>query len=398
MSTYNIHQQSLVDASSETRPLMLERGNYIPWASRFKRYLNRKRENRKWLNKVINEGPYKFKEFTPSKTKPPRMQTEEDLTGDDLKYYEAEIEAMNLILISILNDIYNSVDACTTTQAMWQRYVTQVRLAKKLTKDSYDDLFDYLSQYEKLVNASRAKKLEKSHDPIALVAHMGFLFQNFITLLCHTSFFSSITQCFSNPTNDRLRTSSNTKNQAIVQADRVNIQSRNSGNDDINTRRSFVLEEVIEVSKDEAGLTLTDEQNDFLFADATLMGEIKKLNENICLMARTQPTNIDSDAGPSYDSAFLIEVQTPSTSYVNPLFAKDNQEQKYPKQPKIINNTIGDDQIDIIFDEPNVDVNSGSVEHDNNVQASYALEQLALNAYKEAEKQQINADKEKTTK
>ncbi|GJU58220.1 hypothetical protein Tco_1235986 [Tanacetum coccineum] len=110
-------------------------------------------------------------------------------------------------------------------------------------------------------------------------------------------------------------------------------------------------------------------RNDFLFADASRMEEIEELSANICLMARIQPTNFDSDAGPSYDSAFLSEVQTPSTGYVNPLFAKDKQEQKYLKQPKIINNIICDDQIDsnIIFDEPNKDVNSGSVEYDNNV-------------------------------
>ncbi|GJZ54379.1 hypothetical protein Tco_0609264 [Tanacetum coccineum] len=83
--------------------------------------------------------------------------------------------------------------------------------------------------------------------------------------------------------------------------------------------------------------------------------------------------NDEGTSWPRYDSAFLSEVQTPSTSYVNLLFAKDKQEQKYPKQPKIINNTIGDDQIDsnIIFDEPNEDVNSGSVKYDNNVQESY---------------------------
>ncbi|GJZ80500.1 hypothetical protein Tco_0645494 [Tanacetum coccineum] len=77
------------------------RGSYIPWASCFRRYLNRKRETRKWLNKAIDEGPYEFKVFTPSETEAPRMQKEEDLRGDDLKHYEAEIEAMNLILISI---------------------------------------------------------------------------------------------------------------------------------------------------------------------------------------------------------------------------------------------------------------------------------------------------------
>ncbi|GJZ77278.1 gag-pol polyprotein [Tanacetum coccineum] len=56
-------------------------------------------------------------------------------------------------------------------QPEWLKYVTEVCLAKILTEDTYDDLFDYLQQFEKLVNASRAKKLEKSHDPLALVAY-----------------------------------------------------------------------------------------------------------------------------------------------------------------------------------------------------------------------------------
>ncbi|GKA74071.1 retrovirus-related pol polyprotein from transposon TNT 1-94 [Tanacetum coccineum] len=525
MSTSTTHQQSLADAGSETRHPMLERGSYIPWASLFRRYLNRKRENRKRLNKAIDEGPYEFKEFTPSEYEPPRMQKEEDLKGDDLKQYEAEIEAMNLILISIPNDIYNYVDACTTAQAMWQRferlmrgtvqnklmndlerngiifpkftvntkllnwlqpkwlkYFTQVRLAKRLIEDTYNDLFDYLQQFEKLVNASRAKKLEKSHDPLALVAHTGSSSRTtspyYVThhslvvdyddnyqgdAVQNTSedpltsamilLARAITQRFSNPTNNRLRTSSNTRNQAIVQADKVHIQSRNSGNDGRNIRRSYIQEEVIEgtnvqndagntqrtlrttssgtatnvqcynysekghytrncpkprvqdskyfmeqmllAKQDEAGVILTDEHNDFLFADASRMEEIEELSANICLMARIQPANFDSDEGPNYDYAFLREVQTPSTSYVNPLFAKDKQEQKYQKQPKIINNKIGDDQIDsnIIFDEPNEDVNSGSVKYDNNVQESHELEKLARNAFKEAKKQQIIAKK-----
>ncbi|GJW62666.1 gag-pol polyprotein [Tanacetum coccineum] len=328
---------------------MLERGSYIPWVSRFRRYLNRKRENRKWLNMEIDKGPYEFKEFTPSKTEPPRMQKEEDLKGDDLKHYETEIKAMDLILISIPNNIYNSVDTCTTSQAMWQRvkrlmrgivqnkvdretrfnnefdqfvaepekehvsvynrfaqlindmerngiifpkvtvntkflnclqpewlkYVTQVRFAKRLTEDYYDDLFHYLQQFKKLVNASRANKLEKSYDPLALVAHMGtssrtitpfyvihpssvvdydYNYQrdavqnNFEDPLTSIMILIArfITQRFSNQTNNHLHTSSNTRNQAIVQVDKVHIQSRNSGNDGRNTRRSYVQEEIIE--------------------------------------------------------------------------------------------------------------------------------------------------------
>nr|GEU95285.1 retrovirus-related Pol polyprotein from transposon TNT 1-94 [Tanacetum cinerariifolium] len=40
-------------------------------------------------------------------------------------------------------------------------------------ENTYADLFYYFQQFEKLVNASRAKKLEKSHDPLALVAYTG---------------------------------------------------------------------------------------------------------------------------------------------------------------------------------------------------------------------------------
>ncbi|GJT64620.1 retrovirus-related pol polyprotein from transposon TNT 1-94 [Tanacetum coccineum] len=478
----------------------------------------------------------------------PKLQTVEDLQGDALLHYDAKIKLMNLIILSIPNEIYNSVDACTTAKEMWKRvehlmrgtiqnqvdretrftnefdqfvvepgealvsvynrfaqlmndlelnkmifpivtvntkflnslqpewlkYVTQVRLAKRLTVDSFDDLFDYLQQFEKLVNASRAKKLEKSHDPLALVAHTGSSSRNtssyYVTHPTSVVDYDdeyqqddvqtnsedplasamlllarAITQNFSNPTNNRLRTSSNTRNQAIIQGDRVNIQSRNSGNTGRNTRRAYVQEEVVEGSnaqnetgnvqrtlrtsssgntstvqcyncsgkghyarncpkprvrdskyfmeqmllakQDEAGVILTDEQNDFLFADASRMEEIEELSANICLMARIQPANNTSDAGPSYDSAFISEVQSSSIN--------ENKEQMYPTHTKIINSTIGDDQIDsnIIFDEPNGHVNSGSVEKDTHVPDLYALEQLARNAYKEAEKQQLFAQK-----
>ncbi|GKE28973.1 hypothetical protein Tco_1444357 [Tanacetum coccineum] len=111
MSTSKTYQQSLADAGSENRPPMLERGSYIAWASRFIRYLKRKRDNRKWLLKALDEGPYEFKDFVPEGSTIPRLQTTEDLEGDDLLLHDAEMEVMNMILLSIPNEIYNSVDA-----------------------------------------------------------------------------------------------------------------------------------------------------------------------------------------------------------------------------------------------------------------------------------------------
>ncbi|GJZ92880.1 hypothetical protein Tco_0664945 [Tanacetum coccineum] len=125
---------------------------------------------------------------------------------------------------------------------MWLRYVTSVRLAKTIRDDPYDELFDYLQQYEKLVIASRAKKLEMTHDPLAL----GDTFQNDLEDPLTSALMllaRAITQRYSTPTNNLLRSSSNTRNQVVVQADRVNIQSRNVVNDGRITRRSYNVQE-----------------------------------------------------------------------------------------------------------------------------------------------------------
>ncbi|GJR92881.1 hypothetical protein Tco_0265055 [Tanacetum coccineum] len=86
MSTLNAHQQSLADKEGDT----------------------------KILNHSIDVGPYEFKTIQPEANRDPRPETKDDFTGDALEQYEADIEAMNLILISIPNDIYNSVDSCQT--------------------------------------------------------------------------------------------------------------------------------------------------------------------------------------------------------------------------------------------------------------------------------------------
>ncbi|GJV12889.1 uncharacterized mitochondrial protein-like protein [Tanacetum coccineum] len=429
-------------------------------------------------------------------------------TRDALLHYDAEMELMNLILLSIPNEIYNSVDACTSAKDMWKRVERLMRgtIQNKVDRQTlftneFDQfvaepgevlvsVYNHFAQlmndlerndmhfpivtintkflnslqpewlkydYPKVQLAKQPKKLEKSHDPLALVAHTGSSSRNTSSYYVthptsvvdyedeyqqddvHTNsedpltsamllLARAITQNFSTPTNNRLRTSSNTRNQAIIQGDRVNIQSRNSGNAGRNNRRAYVQEEIIEGSnapnetgnvqrtlrtsssgntstvqcynysgkghyarncpkprvrdskyfmeqmllakQDEAGVILTDEQNDFLFADASRMEEIEELSANICLMARIQPADNTSDAGPSYDSAFISKVQSSSNT--------ENEEQMYPTHTKIINSTIGDDQIDsdIIFDSPNGIVNNGSIEKDTRVPDLYIIRDL----------------------
>ncbi|GJY71890.1 hypothetical protein Tco_0475593 [Tanacetum coccineum] len=122
-------------------------------------------------------------------------------------------------------------------------------------------------------------------------------------------------------------------------------------------------------------------------ADAFKIEELEHLSGNICMMARIQQTDSDSENESSYESAFINEVQNPSTSFMNPLYSQSDHEQMYHQQQKIIKPTIGNDQInsDIILDDPNVEVHDGKFEHDKDAhdQQDNAMELLARNAYRE---------------
>ncbi|GKC12909.1 hypothetical protein Tco_1009691 [Tanacetum coccineum] len=141
-------------------------------------------------------------------------------------------------------------------QPKWSKYVTMTRQNANIKETEYDHLFDTLSQYEPHVNASRAKKAARNHDPLALVAHSNVHFSHshaspsyshlsqpyYVThpssVIDYEEHYQGeiqrdaqedkltttmmllareITQRYSTPTNDRLYTSSNTRNQAVIQ-------------------------------------------------------------------------------------------------------------------------------------------------------------------------------------
>ncbi|GJX51510.1 hypothetical protein Tco_0278355 [Tanacetum coccineum] len=186
MSTSN--QQTLADSGANERPPMLERGNYIPWESRFRRFLDNKLEEGEQVWNSIQNGPY-VRLMIPdldgdvniNGTVKQIIKPLSKMTEGNKKQYIADVKVMNYLLQAIPNDIYNSVDASKEVsintkflnclQPEWSKYVTMVHHNQTGETVSYDMLYDSLVEFEPHVLASKTKKAAKNHDPLALIAH-----------------------------------------------------------------------------------------------------------------------------------------------------------------------------------------------------------------------------------
>ncbi|GJW94437.1 hypothetical protein Tco_0174109 [Tanacetum coccineum] len=237
------NQQTLAESGATDRPLILEKGNYIPCESRF---LENKGEDGEQMWNSIKKGPYErlmiIDPDDPYKMIPEPLSK---MTEANKKRYSNDVRVMNYLLQAIPNDIYNLVDACKDAQKIWKRikrlmyglkknkhvihsrlmnefnkfdakegeslesvyerlstlmnvmdhndvcplkvsintkflyslqakrskYVTLARQNKDLSDVEYDWLYDTLLQFEPHVQASKAKRAAKNHDPLALIAH-----------------------------------------------------------------------------------------------------------------------------------------------------------------------------------------------------------------------------------
>ncbi|GJV53425.1 hypothetical protein Tco_1449166 [Tanacetum coccineum] len=221
------------------------------------------------------------------------------MTEGNKKQYIADVKVMNYLLQAIPNDIYNSVDACKNAKYMWEQikqlmfgsdvtnHVRHLRLMDKFDKFAAKEGESLESVYERLttlVNIMDRNNVHTLSSPYYVtypssVADYEDEYQgklqgdsqedkliNAMMLLAR-----AITQKFSTPTNNRLRTSSNTRNQAVIQDGRVDIQTKNAG---------------------------------YGGNDKTL----EELTAAIIMMARIQPDDDNADSEPSYDAKAVSEL------------------------------------------------------------------------------------------
>ncbi|GJZ31951.1 retrovirus-related pol polyprotein from transposon TNT 1-94 [Tanacetum coccineum] len=331
MSTAN--QQTLAELGASDRPLILEKRSYVPWASRFMRFL----ENKKKEGELIRD----------------------------------------LIFKGIPNDINNSVDACLDAQTMWARIRRLMQGSdiknQAVIQDGYMDIQSKNVGYAGNGNMDAGRKNKNQ----ATNARNGLL--------------QSIEE-YDQDVQRNPRTES-TPRKSNIQCYNYNEKGHYAGECPKPRVRDakYFREQMLLATKYEAGVHLDEEENDFMLDNAYGDNTLEELNAAVIMMALIQPTDDKSDAKPTYDAEFISEVNTSQVDMINGLLSKSDNEKCHNKKLETIIHTSADDQInsDIIFDDPYVDNNSGQDEHETNAhhQSLHDFKSLIINVQVEAEKQ-----------
>ncbi|GJU12898.1 hypothetical protein Tco_1135294 [Tanacetum coccineum] len=199
----NFNQQTLADSGANERPSMLEKGNYIPLESRFRRFLDNNLEDRERKWNSIQNGPYQ-RPMVVDPTNPtiPILEPLSKMTEGNKKQYIANIRVMNYLLQAIPNDIYNSVDACKNAKEIWERIKRLMHGSEITTHVRHSRLMD---KFDKFV-AKEGESLDSVHErlttlmnimdcnnvcPIPMAINTKFLnclqpeWSKYVTMVCH---------------------------------------------------------------------------------------------------------------------------------------------------------------------------------------------------------------------
>ncbi|GJZ05089.1 hypothetical protein Tco_0538364 [Tanacetum coccineum] len=116
-----------IRTGSQNRPPMLNKENYVPWSSHLLRYA-KSRPNGKLIYNSIMNGPYvrrmihklgdADREVPVNETF--HKKTDDELTEKELKQVKADDQAIQTILLGLLEDIYAIVDSFENAQEIWQ--------------------------------------------------------------------------------------------------------------------------------------------------------------------------------------------------------------------------------------------------------------------------------------
>ncbi|GJV37623.1 hypothetical protein Tco_1410100 [Tanacetum coccineum] len=162
---------------------------------------------------------------------------------------------------------------------------------------SYDQLYVSLAQIEPHVQASKAKRATRNHDPLALITH-----SNASSSQSHARYGGNGNR------NARIQN----MNQAFNEGNGLTQNDERHCARDCQKLRvrdaKYLREQMLLAMKDEAGSNLKDEENDFMLDNSYGDETLKELTAIVIMMARIQPVDDNDVTEPNYDLKVVSEL------------------------------------------------------------------------------------------
>nr|GEV59518.1 copia protein [Tanacetum cinerariifolium] len=357
--TSNTLHNAIMEAGSKDRPPMLAPGNYVQWKSKIKRYIDTK-PNHELIHYCLMNAPYKLdwidKEVPISEgspiTRTERFQeTYKNVSQEIHDQLNAEVEAVQIILTGIDNDIY-STDG-ESLESYYSRFYKMMNelirnqcKSQELKTGSYYKLYDILKQHQHEVNEIRAERIARVANPLVLVAQQQPIYHPQTHPTHYTQNSSTRSQ----------QAATRNRGKAIVNSSQpIYDQELSMVAEDDKTEKMLLCKQ------EEAGIQLNAEQADWRdnIDDDEL--EDQELEAHYMYMAQLQEVSpYTDDSGPIFDTEPVQKVS--NDDHYN-VFAIESA---YPDQSKSMHDTypIEQDAYTVIIDS--LDMSFDKVEIDQN--------------------------------
>nr|GEU44050.1 hypothetical protein [Tanacetum cinerariifolium] len=207
--------------------------------------------------------------------------------GESLEsVYERFITLVNIMIrnnVRLIPVLINT-NFLNCLQPEWSKYVTMFRHNQTGDVVSYDHLYDSLLQSEPHVQALKAKKAAKNHDPLALLAYLNA----FLSQSHSNSSYLPQPYCLIHPLSVVNYEDENEGRQNRVQA--FNAGNKND-----------------ETMNDEVVINLKDKENDFMLDNSYGDETLEELTAAVIMMARIRLADDNAESKPSYDAKVVSE-------------------------------------------------------------------------------------------
>ncbi|GKB88825.1 retrovirus-related pol polyprotein from transposon TNT 1-94 [Tanacetum coccineum] len=168
---------NIMAAGSRDRPPMLATGRYAQWRSRFLRYIDTRPNGdalRKCILKGPYTPTIVTTPVVPATKDSPAVP--EQTTVETLKKCGKPSKGYNKMMNEMIRNnltvatMQVNVQFLQQLQPEWSKFVTIVKQQHKLDEVSYHKLLDILKQYQKEFNELCAERMAKNANPLALIA------------------------------------------------------------------------------------------------------------------------------------------------------------------------------------------------------------------------------------